>query len=261
MKSFLSQIESFSFHRVNSLILEYYHRNKKTLLISSIALYLFLFCCLLLFKRYGEAGKEREIFQYLMQISCMYLISSILSVHYFSSLRQKPGNIFALSLPCNPIERLLSAILVTIVAFTLIYMLIYSVAFLSTFPFFRTYHLIFFNIDPLGIGWISIIGSIFTTPTLFLWGGLFFKRSPWIKTVLATIIYSFTCIAIITAIFYFIDPTWDAFKELIRPKEAEYLNGRIAMLSNSPVSILWSFLLTSIIVLASYHLLKEKEVK
>jgi len=261
MKSFLSQIESFRFQRVISLILEYYHRNKKTLIISSIALYLFLFCSLLLFKRYGESGKERDIFQYVMQIGCMSLISSILSVHYFSTLRLKPGSISALSLPCNPIERLLAALLVTSIAFALIYFFIYSVAFFSTFPFFRSYHLPFFNFDPLGIGWFSIIGPIISTPTLFLWGGLFFKRSPWIKTVLATIIYSVVCIAIITAIFYLIDPSWDAFKEVFKPKESEYLNGKLASISNSPIYFLWSLLLMTCIVLASYHLLKEKEVK
>jgi len=261
MKSFLSQIESFRFQRVMSLILEYFHRNKKTLIISSIALYLFLFCCLLLFKRFGESGKERDIFQYLTQLSCISLISSILSVHYFSTLRLKPGSISALSLPCNPIERLLGAILVTSIAFALIYFFIYSVAFFSTFPFFRSYHLEFINFDPLGIGWISIIGPIISTPTLFLWGGLFFKRSPWIKTVLATIIYSVICIAITATIFYLIDPNWDAFKELIKPKESEYLNGKIATISNSPIYFLWTISLMTCIVLASYHLLKEKEVK
>lgn len=261
MKSFLSQIESFRFQRVISLILEYYHRNKKTLIISSIALYLILFCSLLLFKRYKESGNERDILQYVMQIGCMNLISSILTVHYFSTLRLKPGSISALSLPCNPIERLLGALLVTSIAFALIYFFIYSVAFFSTFPFFRSYHLAFFNFDPLGIGWISIIGPIISTPTLFLWGGLFFKRSPWIKTVLATIIYSVLCIALITAIFYLIDPTWDAFKEVFKPKESEYLNGKIASISNSPIYFLWSLLLMTCIVLASYHLLKEKEVK
>ncbi|HEY5571111.1 MAG TPA: hypothetical protein VIK42_06535 [Bacteroidales bacterium] len=196
-----------------------------------------------------------------MQISCMYLIGSILSVHYFGTLRQKPGNISALSLPCNPIERLLSAITITIVGFALIYLFIYSVAFFSTFPFFRSYHLEFCNFDPLGIGFISIIGSIIATQTLFLWGGLFFKRSPWIKTVLATIIYSVICIAITATIFYFIDPNWDAFKELIKPKESEYLNGKIATISNSPIYFLWTISLMTCIVLASYHLLKEKEVK
>lgn len=261
MKSFLSQIESFRFQRVISLILEYFHRNKKTLFISSIALYLFLFCSLLLFKRYGESGKEKDIFQYSMQVGCIYLISSILAVHYFGTLRLKPGNISALSLPCNPIERLLSAAIVTMIAFPVAYSLIYLSSYFSTFPFFRSYYLRFFNFDPIGIGWISIIGTFIGTPVLFLWGGLFFKRSPWIKTVLATIIYSVLCIALITAIFYLIDPSWDAFKELIKPKESEYLNGKIATISNSPFYFLWSILLMTCIVLASYHLLKEKEVK
>ena len=261
MKSFSSQIQSFSFHRVISLILEYYHRNKKTLFISSIALYLFLFCSLLLFKRYGESGKENDILQYALQIGCIYLISSILAVHYFSMLRLKPGNISALSLPCNAIERLLSAVVVTMIAFPVAYSLIYVASYFSTLPFFSSYTLRFYNFDPIGIGWISIIGTFIGTPVLFLWGGLFFKRSPWIKTILASILFSLMSIAINTAVFYIIDPTWDAFKVILKPMESEYLNGEIASILNSPFYFLSSISLLTCLVIACYYLLKEKEVK
>jgi len=261
MKSFSSQIQSFSFHRVISLILEYYHRDKKTLLISAIALYLFLFCSLLLFKRYGESDKENDILQYALQVGCIYLISSILSVHYFCTLRLKPGNISALSLPCNAIERLLSAVIVTMIAFPVAYSLIYVASYFSTLPFFSSYTLRFYNFDPIGIGWISIIGTFIGTPVLFLWGGLFFKRSPWIKTILASILYSGINTAITAAVFYVIDPTWDTFKFLLVPKEAAYQNGEIASIFNSPFYIVWSIVLLTFMLLASYHLLKEKEVK
>ncbi|MDD4636730.1 MAG: hypothetical protein PHI48_02230 [Bacteroidales bacterium] len=267
MKSIISQIQSFNFHRVISLILEYYHRNKKTLFISSIALFLFLFCTLLLFKRYGEIGRQNDILQYSLQIGCIYLISSILAVHYFSTLWMKPGNISALSLPCNAIERLLSAVIVTMIAFPVAYSLISLASYFSTLPFFRSHDLRFFNLDPIGMGWISIIGTFIGTPVLFLWGGLFFKRSPWIKTILASIVYSAVCVAITVAIFYFLDPNWDAFSEweafneFFIPKGSEYVNGKMATIYHSPFYFLSSISLMTCMVIATYYLLKEKEVK